>query len=63
MLATKPRNRLVPFILDIYDPTMPDTTARVVARCDVRDGTVWWTEGSSVVASMREIRIAVAARS
>jgi hypothetical protein len=40
-LKTKPRNTAVPFILDVYEADMPMGSARVVARCDTRNGQVW----------------------
>jgi hypothetical protein len=59
-LATRPRNSLVPFIVDVYDRTQPGDAPRVVARCDSRDGTVWRTKGATVRPPMREIRAALA---
>ena len=61
-LETKPRNRFVPFVVDVYDASMPVGSARVVARCDTRTGEVWRTSGSTATASMREIRDAIAYR-
>lgn len=43
MLKVKPRNSLVPFILDVYEDSLPETAPRVVARCDSRDGNAWRT--------------------
>ena len=55
-LATKPRRTVAPYIHDVYVADMPVGTARVVARVDTRDGTVWRTSGAAVNVSMREIR-------
>jgi hypothetical protein len=58
-LLTRPRSSAVPFILDVYDPSIPVGGARVVARCDTRSGQVWRTTGPAASASMREIRDAI----
>lgn len=62
-LEVKPRNSITPYILDVYDASAPEGTARVVARQDTRDGYIWRCEGLEVrKPSMREIREALAAR-
>jgi hypothetical protein len=58
-LETKPRNSAVPYILDVCDAELPAGSARVVARCDTRDGTILPTRGAAVRPTMREIRHAL----
>jgi hypothetical protein len=61
VLEVKPRNSLVPYVLDVFDPSQPAGCARVVARHHVPSGETWRTRGAGINVSMAAIRAAVAA--